>query len=202
MQKYALPITQLNPLPPVHNRKSPKEQNSSHKENSQNKLWINQLHCVQHEPCHSPMANRSPSASNTLFLSNIPTVQEDGDQPHPAPVTAVNSVKLELPIPGGTWWSQELFQWRQTGTFWEQIFWSITDICLRISWTTFWKFPFSLVNCKGSMAAALASSNINVWLLDALSWRRNISPLAEKVVEERWVAAAAFLGNARYYTTC
>lgn len=59
-----------------------------------------------------------------------------------------------------------------------------------------------LVSCKGSTATAVASSNINVWLLDALSWSRNISPLAEKVVEERWVAAVAFLGNARYYTTC
>lgn len=52
MHKCAFTIMQLCPLPPVHNRNSPKEQNSAQKENLQNKLWRNQIHCGQHEPCH------------------------------------------------------------------------------------------------------------------------------------------------------
>ena len=57
----------------------------------------------------------------------------------------------------------------ETGTFWEQLIWSILEVCLRTSWITLWRFPFLLVNCKGSTAPAVTSSNINVWLLDALS---------------------------------
>lgn len=156
---------------------------------------------------HVPRASRSLQVPGMLSLPNIPAVQGNGDQHHPASVTAVQSctpafkpVKQSHPDLGGEGGYMNFSGQKQAPS--ASISSDPSDAGLRSSWITLWRFPFLLVRHKRSKAPVVTSSSINVWFLDALSWSRNISPLVGKVVEKRWVAAVAFLGNVRYYMTC
>lgn len=169
--------------------------------------WIRSAECNMSPPC-AKGKQKSPSTRYTLPSKHPSRAREGWSAPscfsHSSPeqqsTPAFKAVKQSHPDLGGEGAYMNFCRQKQAPSASNSS--DPSDACLRSSWITLWRFPFLLVRHKRSKAPVVTSSSIKFWFLDALSWSRNISPLVGKVVEKRWVAAVAFLGNVRYYMTC